>query len=561
MWPQLVARPLHRARRLLPTPKPRGHLDAERFDRLSPVAATLPPRRPDALTRASAAVDGKLEILGETISIDAIDWRRRYASHLWTFHLHYFDIARDLADAHRKTGDALYRETFRQLAMDWIRNTAGGRGEGWEAYPLATRIANWTIALLTIGDRGADMQPIFDSLLEQIVVLEQRLEWHLMGNHLQRNLTALIVGSLIFEGPSAYHTRRRSLARIWREVDSQVLADGVHAERSPMYHAIALGDVLEMITLLRAAREPVPHERVERIARMTRVFGALCRENGKLHQLHDAADGIAPTRDWIADVARRTLDAVPANPDGMWRLEDGGYAGFARAESGERFILDVGDPAPKHQPAHSHCSVLSFELDLDGEPVIVDSGVSGYEGDPFREYSRSTRAHNTVSIDGREQSEVWGTFRMARRAQVEFSRVTSDAGGVQFHAAYRPYHNRSCLHERRVQRTTDGVWTITDVVQGADAARLTSYIHLHASCRVAETPAGFAIHTGSRVLELTTLGARSATIVKGATDLRQGWLLESFGSATPAPVIVLETAASDGPFGYRLARAIVDRSA
>src|SRR5262249_26913941 len=160
----------------------------------------------------------------------------------------------------------------------------------------------------------------------------------------------------------------------------------------------------------------------------------LCRPGGQLHQLQDAADGIAPTLEWITDIARQELGVVPEAPDGVWRLERGGYAGVANAEPGERFILDVGHPAPRHQPAHSHCGILSFELDFDGWPVIVDSGVSGYDADPFREYSRSTRAHNTVSIDGLEQSEVWSTFRMARRAELAFSRVATDATGVEFHA-------------------------------------------------------------------------------------------------------------------------------
>src|SRR5262249_50068803 len=158
----------------------------------------------------------------------------------------------------------------------------------------------------------------------------------------------------------------------------------------------------------------------------------------------------------------------------VWRLERGGYAGVANAESGERFILDVGHPAPRHQPAHSHCGILSFELDFDGRPVIVDSGVSGYDADPFREYSRSTRAHNTVSIDGLEQSEVWSTFRMARRAELAFSRVATDATGVEFHAECRPYHNRSWSHDRLVRRTADGTWSITDHVRGAAGARVTS---------------------------------------------------------------------------------------
>src|SRR5690606_2555175 len=67
---------------------------------------------------------------------------------------------------------------------------------------------------------------------------------------------------------------------------------------------------------------------------------------------------------------------------------------------------------------HAHCDLLSFELDLAGLPFAVDAGVSGYADAPLREFVRSTRAHNTVVIGGREQSEIWGVYRVARMAEV-----------------------------------------------------------------------------------------------------------------------------------------------
>src|SRR5690606_26497950 len=132
-----------------------------------------------------------------------------------------------------------------------------------------------------------------------------------------------------------------------------------------------------------------------------------------------------------------------------------------------------------------HCDLLSFELDLAGRPVVVDSGVSGYDGDPLRGYVRSTRAHNTVSIAGKEQSEVWATFRMARRAEVESASCTETRDGFRFEGAYRPYHDSSALHQRVITKE-NGSWIVTDTVMGATGAPLQSFLHLHPDFRVVE---------------------------------------------------------------------------
>jgi uncharacterized heparinase superfamily protein len=99
--------------------------------------------------------------------------------------------------------------------------------------------------------------------------------------------------------------------------------------------------------------------------------------------------------------------------------------GFSE-DANERVVVDAGPPSATYNTAHAHCDLLSYELWLRGRPLFVDSGVHGYDGDKFREYARSTRAHNTVVFDGREQSEVWATFRMGARARVLKAEVTCE---------------------------------------------------------------------------------------------------------------------------------------
>jgi hypothetical protein len=77
--------------------------------------------------------------------------------------------------------------------------------------------------------------------------------------------------------------------------------------------------------------------------------------------------------------------------------------------------VDIGDIMATYQPGHTHADTLSFELRIDGKPIVVDTGISTYNKNDRRQYERSTIAHNCVSPGKRDSSEVWGGFRVGRR--------------------------------------------------------------------------------------------------------------------------------------------------
>lgn len=555
---QLVYLPLRRVQARLPLPRTGPGLPVD-ADRAAPLAAEVVawgPGDADArMTAADEVMRGVFRFLNHAETLPAQpDWTVRHGAHLWSYHLHYFAYAGDLAWAWRRTGDAAYADRFVQLATGWIRGTAGGRGDGWEPYALATRILHWTEALLLFGEGmdAAARAEIGRSLWRQLAVLERRIEHHLLANHLQRDLQALAVGGLLFGGADAARWRRTGARGLWRELREQVLGDGGHFERSPMYHAVALDDYLRAAALLRAGGEAVPAEAEERLRRMTRAFGVLSRPDGTLHLFNDAAQGEAPPRTALDALARRVLgEGVPA-PEGGVELPETGYFGWVQPGGGTRLLVDCGLPGPAYQPGHAHCDMLSFELDLGGRPVVVDAGVSGYEGDPFRAYARSTRAHNTVAIDGREQSEVWGTFRVGGRAQPVSPALRADTRGAVFDGGCRPWHAPRTVHRRRIEVDAGGC-TVTDRVEGSAGAPLESYLHLHPDFAVRrEGDAWIAERAGQRVV-VETWGGDEAALHAGEKDPVQGWHLPEFGRAIPAPALRLRVHANDGrPFGFRV---------
>lgn len=553
---QLAFLPLRRIQSRLPLPRvgPGERMDEARAAPLSAERAAIGPGDGEGrIARADDVCRGVFRFLNHAETLpEQPEWTARRVGHLWSYHLHYFAYAADLAWAWRTTGDAKYPRRFQSLALGWIRATEGGRGDGWEPYALATRALHWTEALLLFGDAmdAEARDAIARSLWRQLAVLERRLERHLQGNHLQRDLQALAVGGLLFGGGDAARWRERGGRGLWRELRRQVLADGGHYERSPMYHAVALDDFLRSAALLRAAGEVVPEDATERMRRMTRAFGVLCRPDGALHLFNDAAHGEAPSRADVDALARRVLKEGVPIADGALQLPETGYFGWTAG--GTRVLIDCGVPGPAHQPGHAHCDLLSFELDLGGRPVIVDAGVSGYEGDPFRAYSRSTRAHNTVAIGGREQSEVWGTFRLGGRAAPADPVLRADTRGARFDGGCRPWHDRRTLHRRTVE-IESGHLIVTDRVEGSAGAPLESYLHLHPDFTLRPDGEAWIASAGETSVRIEPFGADEVTAHRGERDPEQGWHLPEFGRAVPAAALRMAVRANDGrAFGYRI---------
>ena len=227
--------------------------------------------------------------------------------------------------------------------------------------------------------------------------------------------------------------------------------------------------------------------------------------------------------------------------------------GLSHVVPGERLLIDAGGPSPPHQPAHAHCGALGFELDVAGQPVIVDAGLSGYEGDPWREYVRSTRAHNTVAIGEGEQSEMWGTFRVGGRATVQDIVVQEATHGLSFAGSCVPYHDRRARHRREFVARR-GSWEVSDRVDGAAGATLTSYLHFHPAWEVKVLGCRILATASSWEFVVDVFGVDSVTICSGEMDPRpQGWYCPEFGRAEPSPVVLMKVQRNDGRrFGYRM---------
>ncbi|HEX4199624.1 MAG TPA: alginate lyase family protein [Caulobacteraceae bacterium] len=462
----------------------------EPLPRPAPAPAPAPGRRslarpwaPPAERAPSLVGPARLRLLNEEHEVAAAAaWNDPRRSRLWLYNLHYFDMLASRANAEQSAW-------ARALVERWIVENPPGQGAGWEPYPVSLRMVNWIKWALA----GQPFEPSWlDSLAVQARWLERRIEWRLLGNHLIANAKALAFAGLFFDGPEAERWRRKGLGLMRRQLGEQVLADGGHFERSPMYHAIVLEDLLDLINLVRATGCETLVDLAgwtATAAAMRRWLAVMTHPDGEIGFFNDAAFGVAARPAALRAYAGRLgLCAAEDAPAPLETLPESGYVRMSAGDA--TALLDIAPIGPDHLPGHAHADTLSFELSLGEERVIVNGGVSAYGEDARRQTERSTASHSTVEIGGENSSEVWAGFRVGRRARPRDVQVRGGAP-LEVAAAHDGYRGLpgAPLHRRRWRMQAGGL-AVSDTIEAGDAPAGWARYHLAPGVEVAADAEG-----------------------------------------------------------------------
>ncbi len=485
--------------------------------------------------------------LNEVHRVEArADWNHPRRDALWLYNLHYFD---DLC----AEGASERAEWHRSLILRWIEENPIGHGIGWDPYPISLRIVNWIKWGLSGGELG---ERAVESLAVQARYLARRFEWHLLGNHLFANAKALVSAGCFFDGAEAQAWLKKSCRILAAQLDEQVLADGGHLERSTMYHAIVLEDVLDLVNLSKVYADALPAPLVAALrataTRMLHWARTMTHPDGEIAFFNDAALGIAPT---TAELERyATALGVAAEIGAPTRLADLSSSGYVRLQEGPIVVLfDAAPVGPDYLPGHAHADTLAFELSWAGQRVICNSGTSRYGTGAERLWQRSTAAHNTVEIDGENSSEVWCGFRVARRAYPLERQCVQGKTVLRVSCAHDGYMRLPGrpVHRRTLQVSGDSV-TWTDEVAGAGVHRAIARIPLHPDMEAQRTSdSAWRLRTPSgRELELSVEGP-------GATlDAEEGRYSPEFGLTVKRTVLVWDVT---GTLPISITTRIVDK--
>ena len=472
----------HRARflalRRLYTLGPRRPLARARIDaaRMEPVAAlprvpddVLWPEGRDAVARRAADfARGRFAYLNREADFsDGIRWRDAGASPLWLYQLHYLGAVADLAATGRI-------EDARHVLASWrVAHESRWDPTSWHPYPSSLRFVNLCVAASRAGGFEALGPGATRLAAVHAAYLLRHVERDVRGNHILENARALCWAGRCFRGGVADRCERAARAILEEEIPEQVFPDGGHFEMSPMYHCIVMRDLLEVRALL-GDQDPVVRRCVAPAVRSMGAFLAdvLCPD-GDIPLIGDSARGFGPPPGTLLDLA-----GTPRREwTGLRSFSDTGLH-VLRGPGGMWAIVDAGPTCPPYLPAHGQADVLTLEV-WDGESCIVaDPGVHDYTG-PDRAWGRSSRAHSTLTVDNRDTSEVYGSFRVGGRARVVS--VAATENGVS--ATVRPFGIAATL--RRSVRLEDGGLVVEDGATCAAGGRVRSRLHLHPGVRSA----------------------------------------------------------------------------
>lgn len=413
--------------------------------------------------------EGVLRLINADQMLEKGVWQYPKRSHLWNFNLHYFEYAAAMAGQYRLDGDRKWAGLFQRLYESWLENPTE---DAFHPYTISLRLKNLLIAGRLFGDALSDSfrEKLYGTLYSQYRYLERHAETALLGNHYFENICSVIIGSAFFSEP---HILRKWENRLENQLAEQILPDGFHCERSPMYHKLMLESLIRAVQALRTAGYEEWRRFLSAIQKMLNAAVSMEQGADRTPLFNDSGDNVAkPLKalvsacDSLFCIRAEICDALP----------DAGY--YFLKENNIFAVCDAGEMAPGYLMGHGHCDCLSFELFVNGAPVLVNCGTGLYQG-AQRDFFRSTAAHNTFTVSGEEQAECWGEHRVAGR----LSDVHAQYGKNILSASFRGY--KKTLYTREI-RLEGSVLTVSEQTDAAVGTMIESFLHIAPEFQLAE---------------------------------------------------------------------------
>lgn len=498
-----------------------------------------------------------------------------------------------LAKAFFLTGDERYAAEAISQIDSWIEQNPVGRGINWQSsLEIAIRVLSWlwTIAFLlpsrAFNEEFADR--VADSFVAQLRHVYRFPSVYSSPNtHLIGEAAVLFTAGSLFAGiDEADEWREFGAEFLAREMDRQVLGDGVHSEVSTYYHCYAADFYLQALMIARRNHVEFPPEVWRKVEQMLDFVMRISKPDGCIPLLGDDDGGRALALD--QPTYRSYLDglcigAVVFNrPDfkgqsgafqeeALWLL--GAQAGSdyealaAVVPFSDRDSFDVSGyfvqrsgwgPADSHlvfdcgglglpSGGHGHADALSLVLAVGGREMLVDPGTCVYNAaTEWRSFFRSTRAHNTVVVDKKDQSEAGGTFQWRTQAETrvrthfELDRLAYVEGE---HLGYGRLAS-PVTHKRRLLCCNSEYWIVVDELEGSGKHDVDFLYHFSLDLELdlrgnpgepVELLAD--AQESSLLLFLDATASLRPEILCGQEAPIQGWVSSGYGVKQPAPVL------------------------
>ena len=520
--------------------------------------------------RIDGIVDGDFQFNGETHCLGAqVDWLNNPSRDVeWHILLHKFYYAVGLAQQWQRSGDARYVQRWAELIDSWISVTPPGF---IAADVTGRRVQNWIYSLqgLVLQRAGAPVDAGFFRRL--LTSLHGQVEFLCANltpkrNHRTLELLAIFLAGVVFpEMQRAAHWRRFALAETLANVQADLLPDGVHCELSSDYHCLALRNWMQVRQLAARNGMTVPAEMDAALQRAFDFALHVHRPDGVAPSLSDGdARSYLPLLALGAEVyGREDLRFVAtAGREGqaparrVAHFAQSGYhvlrSGWERAPHFADAQWLVFDCGPLGEGNHGHLDALSFELAAFGRPLLVDPGRYTYSeaGDVnWRVHFRGTAAHNTVGVDGLQQTRyapmpikepsrhAQGSVRHKIGGPGPETTLIESASSPHLDLLHgravcrRPAQEYDAVHERCIVFVDQTYWIVSDRLRSSEEHRYALHFQLAAAAqgRTSLRP------DAAPGLDSPGLSMALAPCAGLQVELADSWVSTLYGQKEPAP--------------------------
>ena len=486
----------------------------------------------------------------------------------WLILLHKFYYAVGLGMAYRETGDPRYAKKWVDLTTSWIQTVPL---DFLPSDVAGRRIQNWIFAhsYFVNAPLPSCLTPEFySSFLLSLHRQVSYLRDHVTSarNHRTLELCAIFLAGVVFPEFAASHEWLIwSRDELVKNIHADLQPDGVHCEQSTDYHHLVLKNYLwiRKLALLNQVEMPAEFDALVKKALDFSLYSH--RPDGRIPALSDGDSrcfldllqqgyDLYGGEDLLYVASRGKQGRPPATrskgfPDGGYYILRSGWGDGEEAYGNERYL--IFDCGPLGTGNHGHLDLLSFEAYAHGTPLIVDPGRYTYdESGPvnWRVRFRGTAAHNTVLVDGRNQTRYeWkkNRFKIVGPEPDRSMTAFLSTPGLDYVQGTAVSHEYPVTHERKILFINGEYWVILDLLRAHESHRYDLLFHLSPAAQgqvsLVRSEDTLSIHAPQLVLA-------QALIPTVQPSIEDGFVSTTYGQKDPAPIIQLTQHASNTCF-------------
>lgn len=516
--------------------------------------------------------------------------------HVWELNRHLHLVR--LAQAWACTSDVAWLHALQTQLRSWLDQCPPLVGPNWtSSLELGIRLINWGLVWQLIGGEGSGLfageegqrlrADWLDSIHAHCSAIARHLSRHSSANnHLIGELAGLYVGASIWPCWNAsgawLEQARRELEH---EAQAQFSRDGVNREQAFAYHVFSSEFLFVAGLVGQACDHPFSRAYWTALLRALRFLRSVRDVGGNVPMVGDADDGIVfrldtpgsdrgeqllalgdavlrrmqPTHPgvrWLLHVLPgKRPEADPHESETGWAFPDGGYLLFGShfGEPNEiKGMVDCGALGYLGIAAHGHADALALTLSVGGEECLVDPGTYSYwQEHKWRDYFRGTSAHNTVRIDGLDQSVSGGRFMWLKKARAAIERMPQSPHEFDFRGSHDGYERLAdpVRHMRTVRfDAASATLTVRDEIAAKKHHQVELFWHFAPGLDVRLNSAGLHVRGKRFALQMHAHGADlKLELVRGNENPPLGWYSRSYESRQPCDVLKISTVSSAVP--------------